>query len=103
MNAICGLRVRYVKAGYEPIPCLGKRPVLPSWSTAPIEIDCPASWGVAYPDATNTGIRTKRTPAIDIDVVDADLAEQIENELRALFPQQQLLVRYGLLPKRLIP
>jgi putative DNA primase/helicase len=103
MNAICGLRVRYVKAGYEPIPCLGKRPVLPSWSTAPIEIDCPAFWGIAYPDATNTGIRTKRTPAIDIDVVDANLAEQIANELRDFFPQQQLLVRYGFPPKRLIP
>jgi hypothetical protein len=103
MNAICWLRVRYVKAGYEPIPCLGKRPVLPSWSTAPIEINCPVSWGIAYPDATNTGIRTKRTPAIDIDVVNADLAEQIEDELRALFPQQHLVVRYGSPPKRLIP
>jgi len=28
MNAICELRIRYVKSGYEPIPCFGKRPVL---------------------------------------------------------------------------
>src|SRR6516165_2645820 len=103
MNAICGLRVRYVKAGYEPIPCIGKRPVLPSWSTVPINIDCPASWDATYPDAINTGIRTKHTPAIDIDIHDADIAEQIENELRACFPQQRLLVRVGQPPKRLVP
>jgi len=103
MNAICGLRIRYVKAGYEPIPCFGKRPVLPSWPTAPIDIDCPATWDITYPDAINTGIRTKYTPAIDIDIDDADMAEQIENQLRARFQQQRLLVRFGQPPKRLVP
>jgi hypothetical protein len=103
MNAICERRVRYVKAGFEPIPCLGKRPVLPNWPTALINLDTPAGWGACYADATNTGIRTKHTPAVDIDVHDADMAEQIECELRAYFPQQALLVRFGQSPKRLIP
>jgi hypothetical protein len=103
MDAICGLRVRYVKAGYEPIPCFGKRPVLPNWPTALIDIDCPASWGATYPNAINTGIRTKHTPAIDIDIQDPNIAERIENELRACFPQQRLLVRFGQPPKRLVP
>jgi putative DNA primase/helicase len=103
MNAICGRRVRYVKAGYEPVPCFGKRPVLTNWPTAPIDINAPASWKATYPDATNTGIRTKHTPAVDIDIHDADMAEQIENVLRACFPQQALLVRFGQPPKRLIP
>jgi putative DNA primase/helicase len=103
MTAICERRIHYVKAGYEAIPCLGKRPVLTNWPTAPIDIDTPPCWKVRYPNATNTGIRTKHTPAVDIDVHDAEMAEQIEHELRAFFPQQPLLVRFGLPPKRLIP
>jgi AAA domain/Bifunctional DNA primase/polymerase, N-terminal len=103
MNAICERRVRYVKAGYEAIPCIDKRPVLANWPTAIIDINAPASWSTTYPDATNTGIRTKHTPAVDIDIYDAAVAEQIENELRACFPQHSLLVRFGQPPKRLIP
>ena len=82
---------------------LRQTPSTPSWSTAPIDVDCPASWDATYPDAINTGIRTKHTPAIDIDIHHADIAEQIENELRACFPQQRLLVRFGQPPKRLVP
>jgi hypothetical protein len=103
MDAICERRIRYVKAGYEPIPCVGKRPVLANWPEALIDIDAPAIWNANYPDATNTGIRTKRTPAVDIDIYDADMAEQIEKELRACVPQQPLLARIGQPPKRLIP
>jgi hypothetical protein len=103
MDAICERRIRYIKAGYEPIPCLGKRPVLDDWPTVLIDVNTPAFWSTTYPGATNTGIRTKRTPAVDIDVQDADMAELIENELRACFPQQPLLVRFGQAPKRLIP
>src|SRR6516165_3864312 len=101
MNPVCERRIRYVKPGFEPIPCLGKRPVLPNWPTAPINLEAPASWSTYYADAINTGIRTKHTPAVDIDVHDADMAEQIERELRACFPQQPLLVRFGMPPKRL--
>ena len=103
MNVICDRRIRYVKAGYAPVPCFGKRPVLPGWQAVPIDISSPESWDTDYPSASNTGIRTKNTPAVDIDVLDADVAEQIECELRALFPQQPLLVRFGMAPKRLIP
>ena len=103
MNPVCERRIRYVKAGYEPLPCFGKRPVLPNWSAAPVNIDALAGWSSDYPDAINTGVRTKRTPAIDIDIQDADMAGQIESVLRELFPQQPLLVRFGMPPKRLIP
>jgi hypothetical protein len=102
MDAICERRIRYVKAGYEPIPCLGKRPVLANWTEALIDVVAPVIWNATYPGATNTGIRTKHTPAFDIDIYDADMAKQIENELRACF-LQQLLVRIGQPPKRLIP
>src|SRR5262249_26481784 len=50
-----------------------------------------------------TGIRTKYTPAVDIDVRDPVIADQLESALRASFPDVQLLVRTGMPPKRLIP
>jgi hypothetical protein len=95
-------RVRLVKAGYEPIPCTGKRPAPANWQAMPIDTDTPAAWD-AYPGATNTGIRTKYTPAVDIDVRDPVIADQLESALRASFPDVQLLVRTGMPPKRLIP
>jgi hypothetical protein len=103
MNAICDRRIRYVKAGYEPLPCIGKRPALPEWQSIPIDIDSSSAWDATCRGATNTGIRTRRTPAIDIDLLDADMAAQIETMLRACFPQQDLLIRVGQWPKRLVP
>jgi hypothetical protein len=96
-------RIRYIRAGYEPLPCIGKRPVLANWLSMPIDVDAPASWSAIYPDATNTGIRSRHTPAIDIDVSDVVMAAQIETALRACFPGQTLLVRFGNSPKRLVP
>jgi putative DNA primase/helicase len=96
-------RARYVKAGYEPLPCIGKRPAPANWSKIPINVDTPATWNADYPGANNTGIRTRRTPAIDIDVRDPQIADQLEHALRILLPDAQLLVRIGAAPKRLIP
>src|SRR5262245_9403696 len=67
----------------------------------PIDVDAPAIWEATHPGATNTGIRTRRTPAVDIDVRDPVIAEQLESVLRASFPAA--LVRFGMPPKRLIP
>jgi hypothetical protein len=94
-------RVRYVKAGYEPLPCIGKRPMPTGWEALSIDVDVPAAWSTSFPAATNTGIRTKWTPAVDIDVRDAAVADQLESALRASFPSA--LVRFGMPPKRLIP
>jgi len=70
MDAICDRRVRYVKAGYEVIPCVGKSPVLDNWPTASIDADIASSWSTIYPFAANTGVRTRHTPAIDLDIYD---------------------------------
>jgi bifunctional DNA primase/polymerase-like protein len=100
-NSIQERRVRYVKAGYEPLPCIGKRPAPAGWQALSIDVDVPAAWSASFPVATNTGIRTRRTPAVDIDVRDAAVADQLESALRASFPSA--LVRFGMPPKRLIP
>jgi hypothetical protein len=102
-NSTLDRRIRYIKAGHEPLPCEGKRPVVNDWSTIPIDLTTPAEWEDSFPAATNTGIRTKHTPAIDIDVYDSIMATQLEEALRRYFPEQVLLVRYGNLPKRLVP
>jgi putative DNA primase/helicase len=102
-NSILERRLLYVKAGYEPLPCIGKRPAPASWPTIPIDLDTPATWSAAYPNATNTGIRTRRAPAVDIDIYDAAMAERIEDVLRATVSQPSLLRRIGKPPKRLIP
>jgi AAA domain/Bifunctional DNA primase/polymerase, N-terminal len=96
-------RLRYVRAGYEPIPCAGKIPAAPGWQAIAINIDTLTRWSDTYPRATNTGVRTRLSPAVDIDVRDPAVAGQIEDALRAHFPNAPLLVRVGLAPKRLIP
>jgi len=96
-------RLRYVRAGYEPIPCAGKIPAAPGWQSINIDINTLTRWSDTYPRATNTGVRTRLSPAVDIDVRDSAVAGQIEDALRAHFPNAPLLVRVGLPPKRLIP
>src|SRR6516165_10471503 len=103
LNAISARRIRYIKAGYEPIPCIGMRPAPAKWPTIAIDIDTPINWDVTYPDATNTGIRTRHAPAVDIDIYDAAMAERIEDVLRATVAQETLIKRIGKPPKRLIP
>src|SRR5262245_22986177 len=103
MNLISERCIRYIKAGYEPIPCIGKRPAATGWPTITIDIDAPASWSTTYPDATNTGIRTRNAPAVDIDVYDAAMAGRLEELLRSIVLQQSLIRRIGKPPKRLIP
>jgi putative DNA primase/helicase len=93
-------RIRYIKAGYEPLPCIGKRPVFANWSKIAIDINAPISWPS---NAPNTGIRTKYAPAVDIDIYDATMAERIEGALRATVSQPSLLRRIGKPPKRLVP
>jgi hypothetical protein len=96
-------RIRYVKAGFEPLPCIDKRPAPTGWQAISIDIDTPATWEATYPDATNTGVRTRLAPAVDIDIRDAAVADQIESALRTMFPGAVLRVRTGMPPKRLIP
>ena len=93
-----------IKAGYEPIPCAGKRPVAAGWQDLPISLNTIGAWSSYYPDATNTGIRCATTPAADLDIYDPVVVEQVQHALLNLIPQQgTILKRVGQAPKRLIP
>src|SRR5262245_35694865 len=103
--AVTVRRVRYFKLGYEPIPVVSgrKRPALDGWQEAKLDIDTVSAWANDRPGELSTGIRTRLTPSFDIDIRDADVADQVQQALLKLLPHGTILVRVGLPPKRLIP
>jgi hypothetical protein len=108
-SIVTARRVALFKLGYEPIPILSgrKRPAINGWQdvhiTIPPDEDVITPWVETYPGALSTGIRTRHTPGADIDIRDADVADQVEQALLNLLPNGTVLRRTGLSPKRLIP
>jgi hypothetical protein len=96
-------RKRLLGAGYAPIPTAGKRPVLDEWQNIqPTErgIDL---WAHDYPHARNTGILTRTTPAVDIDVLNVDVANQLQDLLLSMIGENgHVMVRVGQEPKCVI-
>jgi AAA domain-containing protein/bifunctional DNA primase/polymerase-like protein len=103
--AVTARRICYVKGGYEPIPVLSgrKRPVLDRWQDAPVDLEAASAWAEARPGELSTGIRTRHTPGVDIDIHDPNVADQVEQALLNMVPSGTILKRVGLPPKRLIP
>src|SRR5262249_22275590 len=104
------VRLELWRNGYNPLPLNGKNPNIngTDWQikrqmTNAEEIKSWAEPGW-YPYATNTGILTRRTPALDIDIRDKDAAEAAEALVVELFEfdDGRLMVRIGLSPKRAI-
>src|SRR5262245_23378786 len=98
------LRLRLRRAGFSPIPLEGKKPVMSAWQS---KIDTNAEeielWEKVYHLALNTGVLTKFTPAIDIDILDEEAASAVEMLVREFFLESgEVLVRFGLAPKRAI-
>jgi hypothetical protein len=58
------------------------------------------SWETEYPHLTNTGIRTARTPVVDIDIIDETAVKAV---LRLFGHGQRILYRTGRAPKIAIP
>jgi hypothetical protein len=53
--------------GYEPVACVGKRPLNDRWQQRPNTIEAITADRAAMPSATNTGLRTGAVVGIDID------------------------------------
>ena len=92
-------RKRLLQAGYLPIPTEGKKPSIPGWQTLVATEGDIDGWFHQYPAAFNTGILTRTTPAVDIDVYDPDVAQAIEAMLWDLIGTRGM-VRFGEAPKR---
>jgi hypothetical protein len=98
------IRLQLLEGGYCPLPLNGKIPVLKGWQkreeTTRNEI---AFWSHTHSAAENTGILTRFTPALDIDILDPEAAGAVEDLVRDRFGERGcILVRFGKRPKRAI-
>lgn len=86
--------------GYDITPLHGKRPVIDDWAAIDANDALIETWLHQHAHA-NVGIQTRHTPAVDIDIYDADAAAEMEawclDNLSA-----DALVRVGQAPKRLL-
>jgi hypothetical protein len=96
-------RQALLKCGYEPIPLVGKRPILDQWQNSRPTVEDIATWEKTLPNATNTGLLTRLTPAIDDDVLNEEVANKIHGWVRELIPPSYPeLLRIGRYPKRAV-
>jgi AAA domain/Bifunctional DNA primase/polymerase, N-terminal len=98
-------RLALLRHGYSPLPLNGKAPTPKSWEqkieTNPAEIHL---WDTMWPRAVNTGILTRFTPCLDIDILNQEAAEAVEALVRERFEDGgYILIRIGKAPKRAIP
>jgi len=103
-EAIAAYRKQLRRAGFSPLPLVGKKPVQNEWQKfadpSESEIDL---WTRTYSAAENTGALTKFAPALDIDILDHDAAEAVERLVRDRFEESGVfLVRFGRSPKRAV-
>lgn len=103
-DAISERRQLLRRYGYLPIPLHGKIPPLRNWSSySVISADMITRWGKVWPDAVNTGVLTRYTPALDLDILNEEAAVAIEELAREKYEERGwFLVRIGKPPKRAI-
>ncbi|TFW56129.1 hypothetical protein CT676_37035 [Bradyrhizobium sp. MOS001] len=99
LDAATTQRKRLLQAGYLPLPTEGKKPPIAGWQNIVADEGEIDGWFHQYPTALNTGILTRTTPAVDIDVYDPDVAQAIEMMLWDLIGTRGM-VRFGQAPKR---
>jgi hypothetical protein len=104
LDRITADRKRLLAAGYIPVPLNGKIPAHASWQSPnpPNKVEI-QSWTRDCETAVNTGILTRLTPAIDIDVLDGPVANKIMDLAAAIVGESTpFLVRFGRHPKRAV-
>ena len=91
-------RKRLLAARYSPLPVNGKAPPIAGWQDIEATNNIISTWANKYADATNTGILTGNTPAIDIDVLDPAVADELQQIAERMIGTSA--VRTGQAPKR---
>jgi hypothetical protein len=99
------VRLQLHRNGYAPLPLIGKTPVFKNWpqrtDTSEREI---RRWPWLYPGATNTGVVTRTTPTLDLDILNEEAVHAAEEIIRLRMKHRGVvLVRIGNPPKRAIP
>jgi AAA domain/Bifunctional DNA primase/polymerase, N-terminal len=91
-------RKRLLAAGFSPVPVNGKAPPIVGWQDVEATVDMIQGWESNCAHATNTGILTRHTAAIDIDVVDPAVADEMQQLAERMIGTSP--VRIGQAPKR---
>jgi hypothetical protein len=104
MATMLEVRQALVDRGFTPIPVAGKAPSFKSWqNVGNVTSSMLVAWGRNWPRATNTGILTRVTPTIDIDVLNEPAAIAVEQLVRERFDERgYILSRIGRAPKRAV-
>jgi predicted P-loop ATPase len=91
-------RKRLLAAGYLPLPVNGKAPPIAGWQDIKATNAVINDWADKFADATNTGVLTRTTPAVDIDVLDPTVADALQEIAEQVIGISA--VRTGQAPKR---
>lgn len=96
---------RLVELGYRivPIPPGSKGPAIKGWPSLAPDAAQVKKWYSNGHARSGAGIIAAYTPAIDVDVLDPDIAQRMSDAIDAIFPDQPLLSRTGRAPKFLVP
>lgn len=88
--------------GYRivPIPKGRKGPVIDAWQRIDATLDDVKTWAANGYAEGNIGVLTANTPAVDLDIYDATLADEMERYVISLLGEAP--VRVGRAPKRLL-
>src|SRR4249920_3509749 len=104
MATVLEVRQALADGGYQPIPTTGKIPPFSRWQKIEnVSHSMLLAWDRNWPRARNTGILTRVTPTIDIDVLNEPAAVAVEDLVRERFDNRgYILARIGRAPKRAI-
>ena len=99
------IRLGVWRNGYNPLALNGKIPASKGWqNTYDLDEDYIRSWATSWPSYTNTGILTKPTPCLDLDVLNPELVEALEEHIHdQSIDRGPILRRVGKAPKLCIP
>ena len=93
-------RKRLLAAGYQPLPVNGKIVKLEDWPNIAVTDAIINAWAQDWPDHLSTGLLTRHTPVVDIDITDEGAAEELEALVEKMLGKSA--VRIGRAPKRAI-
>lgn len=96
---------RLVELGYRivPLPPGSKGPNRKGWPKFDLQAPTIRQWATNGSAHDGVGILAATTPAIDVDILDAEVAQQMSDEIDRIFTGQSLMARTGRAPKFLIP
>jgi len=94
-----------VRHGYRivPLPPGSKGPRLKDWPRANLTIEDVRRMSANGSAQAGVGVIAASTPAIDVDILNPEVAQQMSDEIDLIFAGQSLMTRTGKAPKFLVP